>query len=408
MQSLTIDIPTNGHKKLAANLELPANRKANHLAIFAHCFTCHSDFAAVRNISRALTSQGFGVVRFDFTGLGDSDGEFASTNFSANVADIMAVQQYITDNFQAPELLIGHSLGGAAALVAAAELNAIKAVATIGTPADIQHVAHLLSAGIAEILEKGEAMVNIGGRPFRIQKQFLDDLKKRDLLDILKNLRKPLLILHSPQDTIVRIENAAKIYSAAFHPKSFVSLDGANHLLTNPQDSVYVGNVIGTWAKRYFSTKEKEVIEENKTKGEQVVAHLELANNFTTQINTKKHTLVADEPHNVGGDDYGPSPYELLNAALGACTVMTLKLYAERKKWALKEVYVYLSHEKKHHEDADNQAPGQGSKIDHIIKKIELVGDLTNEQRAKLKEISSRCPVHRTLEGTTIIDTELI
>ncbi len=406
MQSLTIDIPSNGHKKLAASLELPASRKANHLAIFAHCFTCNSDFAAVRNISRALTSQGFGVVRFDFTGLGNSDGEFVNTNFSANVADIRAVQQYITDNFQAPELLIGHSLGGAAALVAAAELNAIKAVATIGAPADIQHVAHLLSAGIDEILEKGEAMVNIGGRPFRIQKQFLDDLKKRDLLDILKNLRKPLLVLHSPQDTIVSIENAAKIYGAAFHPKSFISLDGADHLLTNKQDSVYVGNVIGTWAKRYFSTK--EVIEENKTKGEQVVAHLELANNFTTEISTKKHTLVADEPHSVGGDDYGPSPYELLNAALGACTAMTLKLYAERKKWALKEVYVYLSHEKKHREDADNQTAGQGSKIDHITKKIELIGDLTDEQRAKLKEISSRCPVHRTLEGTTIIDTELV
>jgi putative redox protein len=406
MKSLAIDIPTNGNKKLSASLELPANKKADHIAIFAHCFTCNSDFAAVKNISRSLTSQGFGVVRFDFTGLGKSEGDFADTNFSANVADIKAVHQFITDNYQAPELLIGHSLGGAAALVAAAEIDEIKAVATIGAPADIQHVQHLFSAGIEEILEKGEALVNIGGRPFRIQKQFVEDLQKRELTDILRDMRKPLLILHSPQDSIVRIDNAAKIYSAAFHPKSFISLDGADHLLTNRNDSLYAGEVIGTWVKRYFPKKEQ--VQKAITKGEQVVAHLDLSNNFTTQISTEKHSLIADEPESVGGDDYGPSPYELLNAGLGACTVMTLKLYAERKGWPLKEVYVYLSHEKKHLEDCQVSGEKKGQKIDHISKKLELIGDLTDEQRAKLKEISSRCPVHRTLETTTNIETELI
>ncbi|MFB0948076.1 MAG: putative OsmC-like protein/esterase/lipase [Spirosomataceae bacterium] len=405
MKSLAIDIPTNGNKKLSASLELPADKKAEHFAIFAHCFTCNSDFAAVRNISRALTTQGFGVVRFDFTGLGNSEGDFADTNFSANVADIKAVHQFITDNYQSPDLLIGHSLGGAAALIAAAEIPGIKAVATVGAPADIQHVQHLFSAGIDEILEKGEASVNIGGRPFRIQKQFIEDLKKRELTDILRKMRKPLLILHSPQDNIVGIDNAAKIYSAAFHPKSFISLDGADHLLSKKADSEYAGNIIGSWVKRYFSKKQTK---DNETKGEQVVAHLDFSDNFTTQIQTKKHSIIADEPSSVGGDDYGPSPYELLNAGLGACTAMTLKMYAERKKWNLKEVYVYLSHEKKHAEDCQTSGDGKNAKIDHISKKIELIGDLTDEQRQKLKEISSRCPVHRTLETTTVIETELV
>ncbi|MFT7482816.1 MAG: esterase/lipase, partial [Oceanospirillaceae bacterium] len=301
MKSLAIDIPTNGNKKLSASLELPADKKAEHFAIFAHCFTCNSDFAAVRNISRALTTQGFGVVRFDFTGLGNSEGDFADTNFSANVADIKAVHQFITDNYQSPDLLIGHSLGGAAALIAAAEIPGIKAVATVGAPADIQHVQHLFSAGIDEILEKGEASVNIGGRPFRIQKQFIEDLKKRELTDILRKMRKPLLILHSPQDNIVGIDNAAKIYSAAFHPKSFISLDGADHLLSKKADSEYAGNIIGSWVKRYFSKKQTK---DNETKGEQVVAHLDFSDNFTTQIQTKKHSIIADEPSSVGGDDY--------------------------------------------------------------------------------------------------------
>jgi putative redox protein len=405
MKSLAIDVTTNGNKKLSANLELPADKKAEHFAIFAHCFTCNSDLAAVRNISRALTTQGFGVVRFDFTGLGNSEGDFADTNFSANVADIKAVHQYISDHYQAPGLLIGHSLGGAAALVAAAEIDEIKAVATVGAPADIQHVQHLLSAGIDEILEKGEAMINIGGRPFKIQRQFVDDLKKRDLTTILRDLRKPLLILHSPQDSIVTIDNAAKIYAAAFHPKSFIPLDGADHLLSKKTDSEYAGNIIGSWVRRYFP---KQQTKDKGTKGEQVVAHLNLSNNFTTQINTEKHSIIADEPGNYGGDDYGPSPYDLLNAGLGACTAMTIKIYAERKKWDLKEVYVYLSHEKKHAEDCQTCEDEKGPKIDHIKKKIELIGDLTDEQRVKLKEISSRCPVHRTLGTNTVIETELL
>ncbi|WP_374959389.1 alpha/beta fold hydrolase [Gilvibacter sp.] len=405
MKTKNIEIAkSNG--SLFARLEVPANGKVRHYAIFAHCFTCNSNLSVVRYISRTLTNHGFGVVRFDFTGLGRSSGEFADSNFSGNVEDLLTVANYLEKEYQAPAMLIGHSLGGAAVLAAAAHLDSVKAMVTIGAPAEVDHVTHLFADGLEEIEETGSAEVNIGGRPFRIKKQFVEDLRSRNLLETINGLKVPYLIMHSPQDTTVAIENAAKLYHAAFHPKSFISLDGADHLLTNKVDAVYVADMIGTWAGKYFPELDQELI---STKGEQVVVHLDLENNFTSEVFTPHHTLIADEPNAVGGDDLGPSPYELLNAALGACTVMTLKMYAQRKGWDLREVFCYVTYSKKHADDLpqeqDSDVVGQ---IDHIQKTLEFIGDLDDKQRERLKQIASKCPVHKTLTSTTIIDTKLL
>lgn len=405
MKNQKIEIKNSNGEILHANLELPANKNVLQYAIFAHCFTCSSGLGIVKHISRELTNFGFGVLRFDFTGLGNSDGDFEDTNFTHNLSDLKKVNQYLIDNFDAPTLLIGHSLGGQAALIAASELENIKAVVTIGAPSDPQHVSHLLSNGLEKIKTEGQAKVSIGGRPFVIKKQFIDDLNNYNAENVIQNLRKPLLIMHSPQDTIVGIDNAAKIYKNAHHPKSFVSLDGADHLLTNKKDSIYVAKTIGTWAERYLL---KETFHDKKplsTEGEQVVAHWKNDTGFTTQISNNRHTIIADEPESVGGDDLGFSPYELLNAALGACTNMTLKLYAERKGWPLEEVYTYLTHSKQHHKDSSGKSENLG-KIDHILKKIEVKGDLTDEQVKRLIQIAAKCPVHKTLSSSIEIETK--
>ena len=405
MSSIKLNIQNKKGHKLQAFLELPADQKPQYYAIFAHCFTCSSALGAVKNISRSLTSHGFGVVRFDFTGLGRSEGEFAESYFSANVDDLIAVNDYLKAHYQAPRLLVGHSLGGAAVIVAASKLENIKAVATVGAPATVSHVTHLFSHGIEEVNEKGEVEVNIGGRPFKINEEFVEDFGKIDLPEITKNLRKPLLIMHAPFDQIVGIDNAHKLYHGAHHPKSFVSLDDADHLLSNSKDSMYVGNMIGTWVQRYFEQQDNTMLE---TKGEQLVAHLNLVeDNFTTSIQTKKHNFIADEPASIGGDDFGPSPYDYLSAGLAACTVMTLKMYAQRKKWDLQEVYAYITYSKKHSDDLmlDVDKP---TRIDHLQKRLKFVGDLDEQQKAKLKEIASKCPVHRTLISDIIIETEVI
>lgn len=388
-----IAIPNSNGETLHATLELPANKKVKQYAIFAHCFTCSSQLSIVRTISNELTLYGFGVLRFDFTGLGMSEGEFADTNFSHNLQDLITVNDYLAEHFQAPTLLIGHSLGGVAVLVSAGKLSNIKAVATIGAPADAVHVSHLL--GNKEgIIEKGEATISIGGRPFKIKKHFLEDLENHDTKKIIPKLRIPLLILHSPQDTVVGIENAATIYQLAHHPKSFISLDGADHLLSKKADSLYAARSIATWADRYLNISEEE--KQLKPENAQVVAHLDMQNNFTTQISNGRNSLVADEPKNIGGDDLGLAPFELLQAALGACTNMTLKLYAERKKWDLKEVYTHMSFVR---DTLDSQ------KIETITKKIEMEGDLTEDQKKRLIEIGAKCPVNKTLLAGVNIKT---
>ena len=404
MKSAKLKILNRKGLILNASLELPANQKPNYYAIFAHCFTCSSNLNAVKHVSRALTQDGFAVVRFDFTGLGRSEGEFADSHFSANVEDLLDVHAYMTEHYKAPGLLVGHSLGGAAVLVAASKIAEVKAVATVGAPATVSHVKHLFSHQI-EDQSNGDIEVNIGGRPFVINKDFVKEFDNTDLPEVTKTLRKPLLIMHSPFDKIVGIDNAEQLYLSARHPKSFVTLDSADHLLTDDKDSKYVGEVIGTWAQRYFPKVENTML---STEGEQLVGHLNIVeDNFTTSIQTKKYSLIADEPISVGGNDFGPSPYEYLNAALAACTVMTLKMYAERKKWDLQEVFVYISHSKKHSDDLPLEVD-KPKYLDHISKKLKFVGNLDATQKERLKEISSRCPVHKTIASEVIFETQII
>jgi putative redox protein len=387
--------------ELSAYLRLPVDGRAKVLAVFAHCFTCNKNFSAIRNISHALTQQKIGVLSVDFTGLGESEGDFADTNFSSNIEDLLAVAQYLEQQHQAPQILIGHSLGGAAVIQAAAKLDSVKAVATIGAPADVPHVKHLFKQNLQEIEKAGEAEVNIGGRPFTIKKQFLDDLENNPTEELLNKLNRALLVMHSPQDMIVEIENAATIYKQARHPKSFITLDGADHLLSNKADSQYAGSIIATWASRYLEVNEPTLPESDSR-----VLTRTGEDGYLTDILTGKHHLLADEPVSVGGNDQGPTPYDYLLASLGACTGITLRMYADRKQWPLEEVLVHLEHEKRHAADCED-CENPRSKMDHIDKKIELVGQLDQAQKERLLEISSRCPVHRTLSSDIIINSKL-
>jgi uncharacterized OsmC-like protein/esterase/lipase len=402
MRSQKVNFSNNRGETLAASLEFPINQHPSVFALFAHCFTCSKNLKAVRNISRALTQSGIGVLRFDFTGLGESEGDFADTNFSSNIEDLLQAAIYLKENHQAPAILIGHSLGGAAVIAAATHLNSVKAVAAIAAPYDPEHVTHLLSSNLDEIENQGIAEVNIGGRSFTVKRQFLEDIREKNLTEKLQNFgKRALMIMHSPQDRIVAVENAARIYHAARHPKSFISLDSADHLLSDPQDSLYAGEVIASWVRRYIDMPEKEVLKSKK----EVVARLG-NEGFTTDIAARRHSLTADEPEKSGGNDFGPSPYELLSAGLGACTAMTLQMYARRKDWELKEVRVHLKQYKDYIEDCKNMDDPQ-SRIDHFDRLIELEGNLSDEQRQRLLEIAEKCPVHKTLTADIVIKTEL-
>lgn len=392
MKNKKIRIVNARGEQLAARLEWPGVGTPGHYAIFAHCFTCSKDLSAVRNISRALAAAGIGVVRFDFAGLGESEGAFAETSILANVADLVSVGDFLEKNYQAPSLLIGHSFGGAAVLLAALELPSVKAVATVGSPAAVHHVQHLFADQVAELREKGRASVNIGGRPFDLGRQFLDHLNDIDLATAVGRLQRALLIAHSPQDKIVGIEQAAQLYQAARHPKSFLSLDGADHLLSNPADSNYLGAVIASWSHRYLGATPPLQI----ASSHQVAAYLDPADGFTTLVKAGNHTLVADEPTNVGGQDLGPGPYDFLGMGLASCTAMTLRLYSERKGWPLTGIKVHVAHHLDHPADMSAEAPESGAK--HFHKYLELEGDLSAEQRARLLEIAEKCPVNRTLQ----------
>ncbi|WP_298790566.1 bifunctional alpha/beta hydrolase/OsmC family protein [uncultured Allomuricauda sp.] len=392
-------------QELVGRLELPADNYPHNFAVFAHCFTCNKNLLAVKNISKGLTSNGFGVLRFDFTGLGESEGDFADTNFSGNVEDLVAAARFLSDNYTAPALIIGHSLGGSASIFAASEIPSIKAVATVGAPSNPVHVKHLLKSGIEEIQSEGKAVINLSGRDFTIKKQFLDDLETKSLPETAKALRKPLLIMHSPQDDTVGIRNAEEIYIAAHHPKSFVSLDGADHLLSRKEDSIYVGEVIANWAKRYLVESGKK---ENRLKTKhQVVASLDGADGFTTQMKVGKHYMIADEPESFGGNDFGPSPYELVSAGLSACTVMTIQMYARRKGWMVDNVEVHTSYSKSHMEDCEN-CESDTAKIDTFHREIKLTGSLDEKQKARIMQIADKCPVHKTLHSQTQVITKLL
>ncbi len=395
MSSKKVKFKNSEGQLLAAKLELPDKQEAHNYALFAHCFTCNKNLTAVRNISRALNNYGIAVLRFDFTGLGESEGEFADTNFTSNVSDLVCAADFLAQEYQAPSILIGHSLGGAAVIFAAERIPSIRALATVGAPASPAHVSHLFSGGLDEIEAKGEAEVNIGGRPFRLKKDFIDDIQAVNLEEVLQRLKKPLLVAHSPQDMTVEIENAKRIYHYAKHPKSFISIDGADHLLTDAKDSTYIGNVIAGWVERYLEIPKADV-----TKTKHQVAVTIGNDNYTCEVVAGKHSLIADEPESIGGRDFGPSPYEWVSSGLGACTVITLRMYAERKQWSLDKITCHVNHEKREKED------GSGL-VDVFTRELEFFGDLEQKNIDRLLQIADKCPVHKTLHASSEIYTSL-
>lgn len=388
-----------GHA-LAAAIDWPAGR-TRAFAIFAHCFTCSKDVFAARRVAHALTAHGFAVLRFDFTGLGSSQGEFSNTNFSSNAADIVAAARWLADTHDAPRLLVGHSLGGAAVLAAAAELSSVEAVATIAAPSSADHVLRHFDRSLEAIREDGEAEVDIAGRPFVIKKQFVEDAEGSRLTDRIHSLRKPLLILHSPIDAIVGIDNAETIFKAAHHPKSFVSLDQADHLLTDHADAIYAADVIAAWASKFVPAETEELADEG---------HVVIAESgegpYHLEINASGHALSADEPEDVGGTNRGPTPYDLLCAALGACTTITLRMYANRKDLAVTHIETLVDHEKRHAQDSEG-AEDKSTKIDVFKRTLLIDGDLTDDQRNRMAQIADLCPVHKTLERASKVETEL-
>ena len=385
---------------LAARLDMP---NGPHLAtaLFAHCFTCSKDITAARRIAARLSSMGIAVLRFDFTGLGHSEGEFENTSFTSNVDDLIAAYQALDARGMAPSLIIGHSLGGAAVLKAAPTMDSIKAVVTIGAPFDPAHVTHNFAAAIPEIIDQGVAEVSLGGRPFRIGKGFVEDVSQAALSASIAKLGASLLVLHAPRDATVGVENASNIFLAAKHPKSFVTLDDADHLISRPADAEYAADVIAAWSKRYLKL---EAPKKTADVPEGVMRVTEAdANGFLQDVQSGLHHMLADEPAKYGGTNKGLTPYGLVSAGLGACTSMTIRMYARRKGWPLSSVSVDIMHAKEHGADA---AAGD-AKVDHFERVIHLSGDLSDEQRGRLLEIADKCPVHRTLERASTVKTVL-
>jgi uncharacterized OsmC-like protein/alpha-beta hydrolase superfamily lysophospholipase len=387
---------------LAALLDRP-DGAVRAVALFAHCFTCGKDIKAARRIAEGLKLHGIAVLRFDFTGLGSSEGEFANTTFSSNVDDLVAAADHLREKLTAPAILIGHSLGGAAVLAAAHRIAEARAVVTINAPCDPAHVAGLLGGQADKIRSQGEVEVKLAGRPFRIRRELLDDIAEQKLTERIKNLRKALLIFHSPTDDTVGIDNASHIFLAAKHPKSFISLTGADHLISRPSDAAYVANVIAAWAERYLDMAVDAQPSDDTAAGTVVVRETRRGK-FQQEVSVGTHRFLADEPVAVGGMDSGPGPYDLLLAGLGACTSMTLRLYAERKQLPLRQTTVRLHHGRIHAADCA-ECETKESMIDRIERAITLDGDLDAEQRARLLEIADKCPVHRTLESEIDIRT---
>ncbi|MFT5691668.1 MAG: uncharacterized OsmC-like protein/fermentation-respiration switch protein FrsA (DUF1100 family) [Oceanicoccus sp.] len=397
-----------GGLKMAALLEAPATNPTA-FALFAHCFTCGKDIAAASRISRALVAKGYAVMRFDFTGLGSSDGDFANSNFSSNVQDLVYAADFLRENYIAPSILIGHSLGGAAVLSAAAHIPEAKGVVTIGAPSDPDHVLKQFSCDIDTIEKMGEASVSLAGRSFTIKKQFLDDLENQQQDDAISKLRKALLVFHSPLDQTVSISEAEKIYRTAKHPKSFVSLDDADHLLSRSTDAEYVAATIATWASRYVKGVVKDVVATTGVPTTVPKGHVQVDEKntkFTRSVLSDTHAWLADEPTQMGGSDLGPDPYEHLLAALGTCTSMTIRMYANRKQIPLNHVSVLISHSREHLTDCES-CESESEKIEVLSRQVTLTGDISDDQRQRLLEIADRCPVHKTLIGQLDIRTTL-
>ncbi len=386
--------------QLAGLLELPVGEPRAY-ALFAHCFTCGKDIAAATRISRALASGNIAVLRFDFTGLGNSDGDFANTSFSSNVQDLISAADFLRENFEAPQLLIGHSLGGAAVLSAAGDIPEARGVVTLAAPSTPAHVSKQFQCDVDQLRRDGEAEVELGGRSFRLKRSFLEDIEEHRLDEDIKKLNKALLIFHSPVDTVVSVDEAAHIYQMARHPKSFISLDDADHLLSRGADARYVAQTISAWAQRYLPEPDKNPEPWART-GE--VEVLERNHAFLRTIVTDQHLLQSDEPEASGGTDAGPDPYELLLASLGSCTSMTIRMYAQHKEWPLNDVRVRLNHDREHRADCED-CESDRSKVDVLYRYIHLDGDLDAEQRQRLLQIADRCPVHKTLRNLGSIET---
>ena len=390
---------------LAGRLDLPAGAVAA-TALFAHCFTCSKDIFAAKRVATELARRGIAVLRFDFTGLGASDGEFASSNFSSNCEDLLGAAAWLREHLEAPGLLVGHSLGGAAVLAVAGDIAEAKAVVTIGAPADADHVLRNFHADLDRIETDGEAEVRLAGRSFHIRKQFLEDVRGQRLRERVAAMRKALLVLHSPTDEVVGIDNASAIFTAARHPKSFISLAGADHLLSRREDAGYAAEVIAAWASRFVARP----LEAETAEGPKVIVAETGEGKFQNYVIAGRHRLFADEPFEAGGMDTGPSPYRYLAIALGACTAMTLRLYAEHKKLALGAIRVEVDHDKVHAEDCAEcaeDARGGGGRIDRFERRIFVAGEVDDALQAKLVEIAGKCPVHRTLEAGSTVATTL-
>ena len=401
VQSQKITFRGSQGEDLAAKLDLPLGQ-ARAYALFAHCFTCSKDIFAAARIASALAEHGIAVLRFDFTGLGASKGDFANTNFSSNVADLVAAADYLRETYEAPKLLIGHSLGGAAVLAAAHQVPEARAVATIGAPADTEHVVHNFAADVDTIRSQGEAEVTLAGRQFKIKAQFLEDLEGQNLEGRIGSMRKALIVFHSPVDATVGIENAARIFQAAKHPKSFVSIDNADHLLTRRADSIYVADVLSAWGARYIEAREEK---DEAESGAEVLVRETGNGKFQQQVLSGTHRMLADEPISYGGLDSGPSPYDFVSIGLAACTSMTLRMYAERKGWNIGQISVAVDHAKIHAEDCIDCGEGREGRIDRFERRISVNGELDAAERDKLIEIADKCPVHRTLESGAAVVT---
>lgn len=403
MPSERFTFPTTGGTRLAARLDLP---EGPHLAtaLFAHCFTCGKDIPAARRISARLAAMGIAVLRFDFTGLGHSEGEFANTSFASNVADLQAAAEALEARGMAPALLIGHSLGGAAVLRAASGIASARAVVTLGAPFEPGHVTHTFAEALPAIAREGRATVDLGGRPVTIGQGFVEDVTGAALEADIGALRRALLVLHAPRDAVVDIGNATRIFTAARHPKSFVTLDDADHLISDPADAEYAAEVIAAWARRYLALAQPAP-PVGAPEGITRVTEADRDGFLQDIQHGPRHHMLADEPEAYGGTDRGPSPYGFLAAGLGACTAMTLRLYARRKGWPLEAVRVDLCHDKVHAQDAGTP---QAARLDRFTRRIALEGPLSEAQRARLLEIADRCPVHRTLEAGAEITTELL
>ncbi|MDY0883843.1 alpha/beta fold hydrolase [Dongia soli] len=389
---------------LAGRLDRPVG-PAKAVGLFAHCFTCSKDVFAAQRISTALAEMGIAVLRFDFTGLGNSQGDFANTNFSSNVEDLVAAADFLRNELQAPGLLIGHSLGGAAVLQAALRIPECLGVATVNAPFEPAHVRHLFADAIPDIESDGASTVSLAGRSFTIKREFLHDLLTHRPTDTLRDLRRALLIFHSTADQIVGLDNARSIFEAARHPKTFIAIDGADHFLSKRPDAIYVAGMIAAWAQRYLATEGPQIKAPIAAPGTVVVTGAG-EGKFPQLISAHGHLLRADEPVEVGGTDSGPGPYDLLLASLGACTAMTLRLYAKQKNWPLENVEVTLRHSKIHALDCAECEKSE-QKIDLIERKLRLEGALDEAQRSRLLEIADKCPVHRTLTSDIRIETSI-